>query len=91
LTKTEVTLGSLVMRLKASSMALAVAPPPTSSKLIKGGNGGQGGRTEEVGGFTTIEFDDIHGSHGKTSTIDKTPNRSLPVSPQNRRTVHPTL
>ena len=31
LTKTAVTLGSLVMSLKASSIALAVAPPPQSS------------------------------------------------------------
>jgi len=34
LTKTAVTLGSLVMSLKASSIALAVAPPPQSSLVI---------------------------------------------------------
>ena len=32
-TKTAVTLGSLVINLKACSMALAVAPPPQSRKL----------------------------------------------------------
>lgn len=49
LTNTAVTLGSLVINLKASSMACAVAPPPQSTvrrtlELC----------TKEVSGFATI-------------------------------------
>jgi len=27
---------------------------------------------EEVGGFTSVKFDDVHGAHGKTSSVNKT-------------------
>ena len=72
LTNTAVTLGSLVINLNASSIALAVAPPPQSSisPTIRV-------HTKEIGRFTAIEFDDIHSCHCESSTIHKTPNRSL--------------
>ncbi|KAI6768740.1 hypothetical protein HG531_010929 [Fusarium graminearum] len=39
--------------------------------LLDGGRGGTTTNVEEVGGLATVQLDDVHGGHGKTSTVDE--------------------
>lgn len=42
--------------------------------LLDGGGGSTATHVEEVGGLATVQLDDVHGSHGKTGTVDKAAN-----------------
>lgn len=45
--------------------------------LLDGGGGSTTTNVEEVGGLATVELDDIHGSHGKTGTVDEAANVTI--------------
>lgn len=42
--------------------------------LLNGLRGGSTSDVQEVGGFASVELDNVHGGHGKTGTVDKASN-----------------